>query len=269
MCFSYRALASPRLLILSQQAQSYSATKRGGRAPSDAASDVVSDDNGGLEFSDWGANQTPHKAHEAADIIGKIMNELGSIERHGEPALEQAGLSERLGKISDMLYSVKTQLVHCTSNESKQNKLDFSPYSNGNDEENSMVKTPGKNDILKNYMRNQLELQESEWESYEEAINSLAEQLELKGQELEDREEAVQRLTDERDDLVCMTTSLGERLQGLGQEKYQLLMEREEWQVEKQELSERLTVFEGNLTVKDEQLQQTMQVLTIVSVGQH
>ena len=199
---------------------------------------------------------TPQRTTEVVDIIGKIMLELGSIEKHNEP-VETAILSQRLGKISDMLYSVKSQLVQSASKDDK-NKLDFSPYSNdnmsGQDDENSMVKTPGKNDILKNYMRNQLELQESEWEGYEEAINSLAEQLEGKGLELEQRDETIQRLTEERDDLAAMTSSLGERIQGLGQEKYQLLMEREEWTVERLELQELKEHLESTVMHKDSEL---------------
>lgn len=198
------------------------------------------------------------KANEAVEIISKIMIELGSIEKQKEP-VESENLSRRLGKVSDMLNSIKSQLVQTSAAKPQgKNKLDFSPYSNGNSSTNegdASMMTPGKNEIIKNYMRNQLELQESEWEGYEEAINSLAEQLDAKTQEAEERGETITRLIDERDELVAMTTSLGERLQSLGQEKYQLLMEREAWTLEKQELTEKIVQLDKTLSMKDLELE--------------
>ena len=239
--------------------------KRGGRALTDETSDILSDENSTLEMSGWNATQaTPHRSTEAADIIGQIMMELGSIEKHDEP-VEKTDLSKRLGKISDMLYGVKSQLLQSASKE--VGKLDFSPYSNGTEtaggDENSVVKTPAKGDVLKNYMRNQLELQESEWENYEEAINSLAEQLEQKGEELEERDLSIQRLTDERDDLVSTTTTLGERIQGLGQEKYQLLMEREEWSVERKEMLEKEKYLSEIISSKEAEVDSSNKVCAL------
>ena len=80
------------------------------------------------------------------------------------------------------------------------------------EETNQGASSPEKGDILKTYMRNQLELQESEWESYEETINSLAEQLETKSQELEKKTEEYNRLVYEHDTLNEQSSATIENL---------------------------------------------------------
>lgn len=49
--------------------------------------------------------------------------------------------------------------------------------------------------MLKVYMKNQLDLQESEWETYEETFNAIAEKL-------EETEEQLEKVTMERDALL-------------------------------------------------------------------
>jgi hypothetical protein len=239
-------------VILVPQAQSYSASKR---------RNIDAEEESWLQTS-----ATPSRPEDAVDIIGKIMHELGRIEK-SEEAVDSDELSVRLGKISDMLYGVRTQLIQTSSALKEQNsqKLDFSPYSNGSssahdDDSSGLVKSPRKSDVLKTYMRNQLELQESEWENYEETINNLANQLESKIQEVESRDEIITRLTEERDDLVSMTTSLGDRLQALGHEKYVLLVEKEEWSAEKLLFASEKESWEVRLSQKEEELSASNQV---------
>lgn len=71
--------------------------------------------------------------------------------------------------------------------------------------------------VLKVYMANQLDLNESEMQYYEDAINEMADKL--------------QRSEDEKDELVSTCTSLGSRLQKLGEEKEEAI---KEWQSEKE-----------------------------------
>ena len=59
------------------------------------------------------------------------------------------------------------------------------------------------------FMENQLDLNESEMQYYEEVINELAEKLE--------------RMKEEKDDLQSISSTLGDRLQRMGQQKEEAL----------------------------------------------
>jgi hypothetical protein len=83
-------------------------------------------------------------------------------------------------------------------------KILFSPASGnpGDDdlpidmgENGSSAGSPNTKDVLKVYMKNQLDLQESEWETYEETFNAIAEKL-------EDVEDQLANMTEERDALL-------------------------------------------------------------------
>jgi hypothetical protein len=203
------------------------------------------------------------------DTIAKVMDELEALESlNTYDENTKADMNLHVTRISSMLEDIKSQLLQANSAEfRKTRKLDFSPYSNKSPEGSSpsgageRSPSPGKSDILKTYMRNQLELQESEWESYEETINSLAEQLELKVQELEARDEAIQRLSDERDDLASMTTTLGDRLKALGLEKYDLMMQKDQWINQKHDMQNSINMLETSLQAKEDQLADINQVI--------
>jgi DNA repair exonuclease SbcCD ATPase subunit len=202
------------------------------------------------------------------DTIAKVMEELEALE--SLPTNDEntkADMNLHVTRISSMLEDIKSQLLQANSAEFRRSrKLDFSPYSNKSPGGSSpsgaggRSPSPGKSDILKTYMRNQLELQESEWESYEETINSLAEQLELKVQELEARDEAIQRLSDERDELASMTTNLGDRLKALGLEKYDLMLQKDQWMNQKQDMQNSINMLETSLQAKEHQLADINQV---------
>lgn len=63
---------------------------------------------------------------------------------------------------------------------------------------NSSSSTPASNtkEVLKVYMKNQLDLQESEWEAYEETFNHICEQL-------DEAQNALAVVTAERDELLA------------------------------------------------------------------
>lgn len=87
---------------------------------------------------------------------------------------------------------------------SRPKKIVFSPASGNAADDDlpinrsgtiSPTGSPHTKDVLKVYMKNQLDLQESEWESYEETFNAIAEKL-------EDVEEQLANMTEERDNLL-------------------------------------------------------------------
>jgi hypothetical protein len=69
-------------------------------------------------------------------------------------------------------------------------KIIFSPKKGEANDDGDMLTnsklTPSGKEVLKVYMRNQLDLQESEWESYEETINTISDKLEETQKDLEE-----------------------------------------------------------------------------------
>ena len=68
----------------------------------------------------------------------------------------------------------------------------------------SILNSPddSEENVLKNYMKNQLDLQETEWENYEETINNLAGQLEVSNQQIDKHQATIKSLVSERDELL-------------------------------------------------------------------
>jgi uncharacterized phage infection (PIP) family protein YhgE len=176
------------------------------------------------------AEADAHLSHQTASTeAGELDLFRAEVERL------QSELSER----SEAVAALQSRLEEMVSNEhlsgrsstpgtpgivpSKKRSRMFSPgLDDGSpSSESGFAKTPSgeQADVLRNYMRNQLELQESEWESYEETINSLTEQLELAMRESAAKSEEISILKSEKDELLSSLVDYtkGSRAKELGQ----------------------------------------------------
>ena len=92
----------------------------------------------------------------------------------------------------------------------RASRISFSPTvpgRHGDDEtfHKSLLQTPRQNQVLQTFMKNQLDLQEADWEGYEATVNELAELLE-KG------DERIQQLEAEKEEMKQSTSHLESKL---------------------------------------------------------
>eukprot|EP01041_Mallomonas_annulata_P002275 gene2275-4425_t len=151
---------------------------------------------------------TTNNNTETLSIVRKALFELQRLDKTEDNTSN--GLRERTQHISNLLQGVEDRLTTTSNHDEKfshtASRIAFSPTMTAMEGEESSTSTSAmklrsrssrghENSVLKVYMKNQLELQEAEWESYEETVNSLAEQL-------EQRDDELQVVKKERDELV-------------------------------------------------------------------
>lgn len=100
-------------------------------------------------------------------------------------------------------------------------------------------------------LENQLDLNESEMEYYEQIVNDLAAKLEKVTEERDDLADKVERLNEEKEELQDVSSSLGSRLQSVTEAKLEIEMEFQSILSERDELTSRVTRLEHDLSMAD------------------
>lgn len=138
---------------------------------------------------------------EPADAIRKVLDELTALGQNHSSLRE-------IPLLTNMLKDVEMKLA-ASPKISRSSRISFSPTVPGRHlgEDQKSAHTPGKrkNEILNTYMKNQLDLQESEWESYEKTVNELLERIEqgdLEYTELEKERDYLKSQLQESNNLV-------------------------------------------------------------------
>ena len=162
-----------------------------------------------MESSDQAGVKDLAEALDAAQQYRAQLNELTDVLATRDEAIAQ--LQEALNSSNSRTKDLEARAEAAETEARKmqelrdmQGSLDSSPRKSESEmHDSSLKKSAGEanTSVLKNYMKNQLELQEAEWENYEETINTLASQLEESRQQIEAQEMAIQDLSAERDEL--------------------------------------------------------------------